>query len=212
LVGGYASNHVFPIRLDGDRVPSLVMGSIFLGATYLPWRNDGKGNFKGFSFDAMEPSAYHLGIAAGNFGKEKLPAFADLFFRRELGSPRLAAGVTLYVDRSGAWEKIPVWREKGYKSSHLVSVAMGDLDGDGLDDVVFPDFVAKKLRIFYQTTDGKFLESPENLEPDLRSAVCDVRLADLNGDGRLDVVLAETTYTERPEDRGGFEVFLNQGK
>ncbi len=210
--GGYPSNHVAAISLDGDPAPSLVMGAINLGAMDLVWRNNGKGTFTGFSFEDEELSAYHLGLASGRFGKEKFPAFADVFYRREIGSPLLAAGVTVYVDRNGIWSKVPVWREKDYKSSHLVSVAMGDIDGDGLDDVVFPDFIAKRLRIFYQTPEGKFVESPEKLEPELRSAVADVRLADLNGDGKLDVILAETTYDDRKEDRGGFEIFLNQGK
>ena len=212
LVGGYASNHLSPILLDGDRSPSLVMGSIYLGGTFLPWRNDGKGNFKGFSFDAMELSAFHFGIATGHVGREKKPAFADLFFRRGTGTSLMCAGVSIYVDSAGQWSKIPLWREKDYGSSHLVSIAMGDLDGDGLDDLVLPDFVAKKLRIFYQAADGKFLEAPEKLEPPLRSAACDVRIADVNGDGRMDIVVAETTYSERPADPGGFEVFLNQGK
>ncbi len=212
LVGGYASNHLFPIQLDGDKSPSLVMGSIYLGGTYLPWRNDGKGNFKGFSFDAVELSAFHFGLATGHVGKDQKPAFADLYFRRGTGTDLMAAGVSIYVDSAGQWNRISLWREKNYGSSHLVSIAMGDLDGNGLDDLVLPDFVAKRLRVFYQTSDGKFLEAPEKLEPPLRSAVCDVRLADVNGDGKLDVVLAETTYSERPEDPGGFEVFLNQGK
>lgn len=212
IVGGYASNHLFPIQLDGDRSPSIVMGSIYLGGTFLPWRNDGKGNFKGFSFDAVELSAFHFGIATGHVGKDQRPAFADLYFRRGAGTNLMAAGVSIYIDSAGQWTKIPLWREKDYGSSHLVSIAMGDLDGDGLDDLVLPDFVAKRLRIFYQTSAGKFLEAPEKLEPPLKSAVCDVRLADVNGDGKLDVILAETTYSERPEDSGGFEVFLNQGK
>jgi hypothetical protein len=37
-----------------------------------------------------------------------------------------------------------------------------------------------------------------------------VRLADLDGDGRLDIVLAKTVSSTRPEDRGGWEVYLNR--
>ncbi|HYK43165.1 MAG TPA: FG-GAP-like repeat-containing protein, partial [Thermoanaerobaculia bacterium] len=88
---------------------------------------------------------------------------------------------------------------------------MGDLNGDGLDDIVFPDRVAKKLRIFFQTKDGKFEESPETAEPLLDSVAVDVRLADIDGDGRLDMVLAKSVFSNYAKDPGGVEVLLNQG-
>ncbi len=212
LSGGYSSTCLAPIQLDGDTGMSLLMGSNYLGGTYLPWRNDGKGNFKGFSFDAIELSAIHNGVAPGHFGKEKLPAFADLYIRAQPGTKLMAAGLSVYVDRDGNWTRVPIWRQKDYASSHLTTVAMGDLDGDGLEDLVFADVVAKKLRIFYQTADGNFVETPEAAEPAFKSAVTDIKLADLTGSGRLDVILAETTYEQTREDSGGFEVFLNEGK
>jgi hypothetical protein len=60
--------------------------------------------------------------------------------------------------------------------------------------------------------DGTFEEAPEDREPPLDSPVQDIRLVDLDGDGRLDVVMAKTTFSEAPKDPGGYEVLLNRGE
>jgi hypothetical protein len=87
---------------------------------------------------------------------------------------------------------------------------MGDLDGDGLDDIVFPDSEERRLKIFFQQPDGSFVEAAESEEPALDSPGQCVRLADIDRDGRLDVVLAKTVSSVRPGDRGGWDVYLNK--
>jgi hypothetical protein len=87
---------------------------------------------------------------------------------------------------------------------------MGDLDGDGLDDVVFPDSEERRLKIFFQQPDGSFVEALESEEPALDSPGQCVRLADIDRDGRLDIVLAKTVSSVRPDDRGGWDVYLNR--
>ena len=74
----------------------------------------------------------------------------------------------------------------------MFGLAMGDLDGDGLDDVVFADSEAGRLRIFLQRPDGSFAEADEKQEPAIGSIGQCIRLADLDGDGRLDVVVSKT--------------------
>ncbi len=87
---------------------------------------------------------------------------------------------------------------------------MGDLDGDGLDDIVFADSEIDRLRILFQKPDGTFMEMDESEEPKLDSLGQCIRLADLDGDGRLDIVLSKTVASYRLNDRGGWNVYLNR--
>jgi hypothetical protein len=204
------SYRLFPFNLEAKGTASDILTACnFFGGWGLTWKNDGKANFSGEVFALVEQSAFHVGVAPGRFGPGRFPAFADLYIKQNLGLT--ASGLNVYYREDGHWNKIAVWRQKNF-GARLQSVAMGDIDGDGLDDLLFADNVLHKLRIFYQTADGRFLEAPADREPALGSPAADIRLADLNGDGKLDIALAESVYSENPDDRGGFEVLLNRGK
>src|SRR5262249_16688947 len=139
--------------------------------------------------------------------------FAGSFIVMALGTkdPPKAAGVTLYVFDAGQWTAHRLWRAKNPRSS-IFGLAMGDLDGDGLDDVVFLDSDARRVRILYQQPDGSFAEADEKDEPRLTSPGQCVRLADLDRDGRLDVVISRTVVSSNPGEKGGFDVYLNRRK
>jgi hypothetical protein len=206
--GACFSYNIFPIDLTGSGKRDILTGCRYLGGWGLTWKNDGKGKFDNELFEIIEQSAYHFAVAPGSFGPSRATAFVDLYQKQAPGIQ--AGGINVYWKDSAGWHKIPVWRKKGF-SGRLTSVAMGDLNGDGLDDVIFPDRGAGKLRIFYQTKGGTFEESPESGEPELDSHVADIRLADLDGDGKLDIVLSKTVFSENPKDPGGMEVLSNGG-
>ncbi|MEM9324474.1 MAG: VCBS repeat-containing protein [Bacteroidota bacterium] len=79
---------------------------------------------------------------------------------------------------------------------HMVSregpaLAIGDLNGDGMDDVFFGSSKRLKSQIYYQQPGGDFLEdTPATIENDSIYEDVDAEIADLDGDGDLDIVIA----------------------
>ncbi len=210
LVDTAHSNCLSAWDYNGDGRLDVLTGSQIYGAVQILFQNDGNGKFSTGFFNQIEIHGFHFATAPGTFGKDRRAAFADAF-NRTTRSPerRQAELITVYSYKDGSWTRHRVWRKKNGNSS-LYALAMGDLDGDGLDDIVFPDSEQARLRVFLQQADGSFAEADESQEPKLGSTGQCVRLADLDGDGRLDVVLSKTYPGDAPGDRGGWRVWLNR--
>ena len=210
ILGAFYSNSLQAWDYDGDKRKDVLTGSHYSGALTLLWKNEGNGKFSPVSFPDIEIYAFHFATAPGTHGPDRAPAFVDAYYM-SIHEPHQAraAGLTLYAWRGGKWERHRVWRKKDSKTL-LYGVAIGDLDGDRLDDVVFPDSERRRLLLFFQQPDGSFVEAAEAEEPPLDAPGQAVRLADLDRDGRLDIVLSKTVSSTRPEDRGGWDVYLNR--
>jgi hypothetical protein len=210
LVGGFFSDSLTAWDYDGDGRKDVLTGSHQSGALTLLWKNEGNGTFPPVQFEGIELYAYHFMTTPGTFGAKRLPTFADSFTMGIVQPQRLRAnGITLYVYDGGQWTRQRVWRRKQPKGN-VLAIAMGDLDGDQLDDIVFGDDETRRLRILFQRPDGTFVESAESAEPVMDSPGQCLRLADLDGDGRLDLVLARTVSSADPTVPGGFRVYLNK--
>ena len=212
IVGGFYSNSLNSWDYDKDGLEDILTGSHYTGALTLLWKNLGTGAFSGVMFPAIEVYSYHFATAPGTFGKGRASAFADsILMQTNVPENARAAGITVYAFRNGEWSRHRVWRKKDPKSS-VYGLAMGDLDGDGLDEVVFADSDRRRVRILTQRADGSFAEIAEEDEPALDSPGQSIRLADVNADGRLDVVLSKTITSANPNEKGGWNVYLNRVK
>jgi hypothetical protein len=200
------SNFAAALDFDRDGKTDVLLGSHLFASVLTLFRNQGDGTLSPVVVPDLEVWAYHFSLPPGTFGRQRAPAFADLFFKAS--KEARTAGINVHAFRNGQWEKRRVWREKSPKAL-LRTIAFGDLDGDGLDDIVFPDTSLGRLRIFLQQPDGSFKEADEKDEPKIGQTAQCVRLADLDGDGRLDVVLSKTVEGGDPS-QGGWTVFLNR--
>lgn len=210
LLGGLYSNSLHAWDFDGDGRKDILTGSHFIGGLTLLWKNLGNGRFDPVRFPDIEIYAYHFATVPGTFGKERSPAFADAYLMiTNDPQPVRATGISIYSFEKGNWVRHRVWRKKAGKTAQY-ALAMGDLDGDGLDDIVFADSEVNRLRVFFQKPDGSFVEMAEQEEPALDSPGQCVRLADLDGDGRLDIILSKTVASYRPGEQGGWNVYLNR--
>jgi hypothetical protein len=94
------------------------------------------------------------------------------------------------------------------------SIAIGDVNGDGKPDLVatqhnsdvavgFGDGVGNFINRQYFPVEGDW--------PDIQAVANQVKLADMNGDGKLDIVLAVISRST-PNGGGGISIRLNDGK
>ncbi len=212
LVGGFYSNCLHAWDYDGDGRKDVLTGSNYTGALILLWKSQGDGTFSPVSSDVIEPYAYHLATAPGTFGKARHGAYADAYAAQaNVPETVRAVGISVYSLREGKWERHRAWRQKEGRAP-VSAVAMGDLDGDGLDDLVFADNEKRRIRVLFQQVDGTFAELAEKDEPAIESLGQCIRLADLDGDGRLDILLSRTVSSSTPNEAGGWNVYLNRAK
>jgi hypothetical protein len=207
LSGAAYSYSLTPWDFDGDGVQDILTGSHYYAAQILLWKNGRKGAFSPVAIPAIESHAFHYRTAPGTWGPAKRPAFAETFMKYMQEPPVKAVGVNVYsMDASGEWSKHVVFRKKDV-NPFLYAVGYGDVDGDGRDDVIFPDSDAKRIRIFLQQADGSFAEIPEAQEPPIDSPAQCVRLLDVDRDGRVDIVVAKTVSSTFPDDPGGWSIY-----
>ena len=87
-----------------------------------------------------------------------------------------------------AWTRHLIW-----EAIDLTAVAVGDLNGDGHDDVLAADRVLNDAHVFYGSATGGFTEGvPLGLDRWLE----DVALEDVNGDGNLDLLCSQWTLSK----------------
>jgi hypothetical protein len=160
----------------------------------------------------VEDFAFHTGVALGLY--KGLPGVFEGYTKS--GPPDLpkkldGAGVSIYYRDGAEWKRKRVIKTLDPMPVLSQGIAVGDLDGDGRDDVVWADTATHRLRIFFQRADGEFEELAAGLEPTFENNSTCLKVADLDGDGKNDIVLMYETGTGLPTRSGGLRFFRNLG-
>ena len=117
----------------------------------------------------------------------------------------------MYAFQNGEWSRHRLWRKKDPKSSVYGTWRWVTWTATG------------STRSCSRTAIGgasgsdsargrQFAEIEEAEEPPLDSPGQCIRLADVNGDGRTDLVVSKTITSANPNEKGGWSVYLNRGK
>jgi len=101
-------------------------------------------------------------------------------------------------------------------SEYGPALAVGDVDGNGLDDIVCGGSAFNSAQIFLQQPDGRFIQKPLLPDPVAAKKMSDdegILLFDANGDGHPDLLIASGGYENEPNSPAYQDhLYINDGK
>ena len=210
--------------LNGDSNLDFVVASVYFnGGTWTLYESTGANKWKIAENDGdLLPSMSFYGAnASGKFSSKKKQDAIISYMRSWpsdldasiVPTPRHMA--TTNIDRLTFTEqglkREPIIRWGGRQN--VWGLAVADFDGDGNDDVIFTRHYPREAGLLLCDGKGGFTLAKVDGLPVDENASYDVKVADVNGDKKPDVILMyETSGTTALADRdGSIHVFLNRG-
>ena len=209
-------------NLTGDRHPDIIAATIYQNSNQIVFVTNGSRSWKPITDPKVVPylSAYTAN-AAGKFASRKVDDAIVAYVRywpadvpaEILPEPvsRTVVGIDRISFAGKEPKRTPVERWSGLRG--ITGLAVADFDGDGNDDIIYTRYDPREAVILLGDGKGGFTRATVSglkLEPNTNY---DIKVADVNGDGRPDVILmyesAATTVLAARD--GSIEVFLNRG-
>jgi|CZKL01.1.fsa_nt_gi hypothetical protein len=159
---------------------------------------DGNGNLRDAPGSPVAAGAKPWQLAIDDFNHDGFPDLAVIPYERDVANPRDVAVTILAGNGKGGFGLLlpsPLSLE-GCRGPN--SIAAGDLNGDGLRDIVVACSESKSLAIFLGRANGGFMRMTHPSPGGWGS----VAVADLNGDGKDDLITADN-------DKGTITLFLS---
>jgi hypothetical protein len=205
---------------NGDSLPDFAVSSVFYGSTdvmflssatktWAPYASDG---------DVIPSLSYYFANTAGKFTSKKQDDAVISYVRfwpqnvnpDRVSKPELldvtSVDLVRFVDGKPVRTALARW---GARS--ILAVGAGDFDGDKNLDVIFLRDKPREATILLGDGKGEFASAKVEGLPIENNPIYDVRVADVNNDGRSDVILmyesgGKTTFAERD---GSIRVFMD---
>jgi hypothetical protein len=202
--------------LDGDGYPDLVLGSNQLGEVRLAI-NDGTGSMRLPTKALPDVGVWRGDTDYGTYAlNNSQQVFAD--FNNDGQADFVttsAAGLAVYLGQSDG-----TFRHTDSLPSpfpHVNWVKVGDLNNDGIPDIVFGDSIvdggSRGMAVYLGNGDGTFRQAPTFIvAPPGGYDIGNVTLADVNHDGKLDAVATLDQQQGPAYAVAGFGIFFGDGK
>jgi FG-GAP repeat len=166
---------IYPIDWDGDKRQELLTAS-FLGLRLFRLLPDGRWQSQPIAQGNPDvcPKCGSSEVAQGHLGKQRFLAAIEPWHGHE---------VVIYRERNNVWERHVI--DNSFQNGH--ALAVGDLDGDGRDEVV-AGFRGPGFQLYIYKAEDKAGARWRRQPLDAGGiAAADCKIRDFNGDGRPDI-------------------------
>ena len=173
-------------ELNGDGHPDLDTSN-WKGASVSVLLGDGKGRFALAGGTNIPVPASPFGIAIGDFNGDHRPDIAIVHYSGQ-AADRSRNGLSVLYGRGDG--TFTLTTGSPFAVGHYPpTVVAGDLDGDGIDDIVIPNHMDNTITIYLGGKEGI---RPANGSPVAvgHGPQC-VAIGDLNGDGKADLLVSD---------------------
>ena len=189
--------------IDGDKSVDLLLTSRAQNVMDLVMRNAGKAeSWEPFASQQMPANAYVFANVAAPLDRFPQPDLLECFEQFnpwKAEPPTQACVIYRFHDADGKRTATPtaqvLFQEK-VEYQNYQAAAVGDLDGDGRNDIVVAT-TDGRVRVFLQAAHGSFYEQRNPGLDQRGTAFFDVKITDLDGDGRGEVILAGSPFSEQ---------------